>query len=78
MKRIRKLEDLSLGVTYDVARRNGPPFRGRFLRRGHKSEGNAAPALEFAVFEVNGGHRTVWAVEFISAKPVTRKLLRRE
>ncbi len=77
MKRIRKLADLSLGVTYDVARRNGPPFRGRFLRQGEKPEGNAGPSLEFAVFVVSGEHRTVWDAEFVSAKPVTGGLFRR-
>ena len=78
MKRIRKLEDLRLGVTYDVGRTNGPPFRGRLFNLGEETDEDSTTASSFAVFVVNAEHRSVRADEFISAKPVTGKRFRRD
>ena len=77
MKRIRELKDLLLGVTYDVARTNGAPFRGRLFNLGEAADGSTA-ASAFAVFIVNAEHRSVQADEFVSAKPVTGRRFRRD
>ena len=77
-RRIRKLNDLRLGVTYDVGRRNGRPFRGRLLHIGVQAEEHDVPTQKYAVFVVDGEQVTVWEPDFTSAKPYSGKLFGRD